>query len=138
MIVQKASVGALVLSQVPVTASMAHVISFEGLVSLTLRRCPGWDTFLARAVQLKSRIKLATLNLKTQTVYLVVDPGHPRRIFGAFRGLEELFMSQAGPFESFALWNCIACHQSTLTRFVQQQRAIMEMAAPYFEQAYHI
>ncbi|OAQ61376.1 hypothetical protein VFPBJ_11458 [Purpureocillium lilacinum] len=58
----------LVLSQVPVTASLAKMISFESLVSLTLRNCPGWDTFLARAARLKCRIQLTTFELHSETV----------------------------------------------------------------------
>ena len=129
----------LVLSQVPVTASLAKMISFESLVSLTLRNCPGWDTFLARAARLKCRIQLTTFELHSETVSPLWTQNTLVEFLGAFRGLEELFVSQAGPVDSLALWDCIACHKSTLKRLVQQQSAInTEMMAPYFEGAHVI
>ncbi|KAK4062576.1 hypothetical protein Purlil1_14210 [Purpureocillium lilacinum] len=115
------------------------MISFESLVSLTLRNCPGWDTFLARAARLKCRIQLTTFELHSETVSPLWTQNTLVEFLGAFRGLEELFVSQAGPVDSLALWDCIACHESTLKRLVQQQSAInTEMMAPYFEGAHII
>ncbi|KAL3954405.1 hypothetical protein ACCO45_009968 [Purpureocillium lilacinum] len=89
----------LVLSQVPVTASMAKMISFESLVSLTLRNCPGWDTFLARAARLKCRIQLTTFELHSETVSPLWTQNTLVEFLGAFRGLEALF----SPFAQLAL-----------------------------------
>ncbi|KAJ6437886.1 transposase-like protein [Purpureocillium lavendulum] len=107
---------------IPLVSSMARVINFDSLKSLTLRMYPGWDDFLTRVVQLKLPIKLKTLEIQGP------DEGEGieepiLRFLNAFQGLNELFLNQIALAHTLHIWSCIARRHAPLRRFVQHQRA---------------
>lgn len=53
------------------------------------------------------------------------DGDHALRIIiGAFKGLQEFFISQCGPIEPLNLWKRVVRYHGTLRRFVYHQRTI--------------
>ncbi|KAJ6436641.1 hAT family dimerization domain protein [Purpureocillium lavendulum] len=119
--VQNFFVNGMLGFSIPLVWSMARVINFDSLKSLTLRMYPGWDDFLTRVVQLKLPIKLKTLEIQGP------DEGEGieepiLRFLNAFQGLNELFLNQIAPVHTLHIWSCIARRHATLRRFVQHQR----------------
>ncbi len=118
----------LSLTQVPLVAEMAHVINFGTLRSLTMRRCPSWDRFLAHVTERVTESGLL-IQLKTLEIYACDDVtcelgyGTIGDFLDTFDGLEELFISHAGPKKTRRLWNHVIRHQATLTKFVHHQRS---------------
>ncbi|RYP74318.1 hypothetical protein DL770_007628 [Monosporascus sp. CRB-9-2] len=115
----------LSLSQVPLIAAMALAINFNTLVSLTLRKCPGWDLFFEHVLEQNYSIKLRTLEIQdSDSASQGFGQFVLRDFLDAFEGLEELFISEPGPLDSVELWNHAAHHRATLKKFVYHQRIV--------------
>jgi len=131
-----AAIRKLSLSQVPLSAAMARAINFNTLVSLSLRKCPSWDTFLESVMELTSPIRLKTLELQycdNVTQGLGYDVVEDFLVF--FEGLEELFLGHPGPENTLELWNRVIHQQATLKMFVHHQRMVnLNDSSPYFEE----
>ncbi|KAM5357024.1 hypothetical protein ACJZ2D_016690 [Fusarium nematophilum] len=125
----------LFLSQVPLSAAMAHAFNFDTLASLTLRMCPNWDRFVGRVMQLNHPIKLKKLEIQeSDGVTYEWSEAFILDFLDAFEGLEELFVSQAGPASALELWDHVARRHPTLKRFVGHQRTInTDEDSPHFE-----
>ncbi|KAJ6437536.1 protein GCN20 [Purpureocillium lavendulum] len=94
---------------------MAQMINFGSLAKLTLRRCPGWETFLDRIVAVESPIKITSLEIQETDETSCLASLILLDFLGAFHGLEELYISRP---ES------------------DQQNADTEKTPPYFEWVY--
>ncbi|RSL48004.1 hypothetical protein CEP51_015698 [Fusarium floridanum] len=125
----------LFLSQVPLSAAMAHAFNFDTLTSLTLRMCPNWDQFVGRVMELNHPIKLKKLEIQeSDDVTYECSEDSILDFLDAFEGLEELFVSQAGPAPALRLWDHVARRHSQLKRFVGHQRTInTDENSPNFE-----
>ncbi len=97
------------------------------LRSITLRRCPGWDSFLHFLVDPESELTLDSLE-----IYQPVHCHGPddadvvvREFLNSARGLQNVYMSVPGPCDTKSLWRTIAArYSSTLRRFVYHVRAV--------------
>ena len=118
----------LSFTQVPLVAEMAHAINLDTLRSLTMRRCPAWDLFLAHVTERVTESGLP-IQLKTLEIYATDDVtcgwGYSTigNFLDAFDGLEQLFVAHPGPRKPRRFWNHVTRHQATLTKFVHHQRS---------------
>ncbi|KAH6845437.1 hypothetical protein B0I37DRAFT_380127 [Chaetomium sp. MPI-CAGE-AT-0009] len=113
----------LSFTDLPLVADMACAVNFNTLTSLTLRRCLGWDGFLARATELKVPIRLRTFEMH------IIDrtsDGWGRTVIEDFlnscEGLEDLFIDEPGQGKTLSFWDNVAHRQPTLKKFVYHQR----------------
>lgn len=116
----------LSLSQVPLGKAMARVTDFSTLSSLTLRQCPDWHEFLEEVLKLKQPIHLRSLETQT-TLGDSARLGELalRDLLTSFKGLQELYISEAGALDTIELWQRVAIHhRASLRKFVYHQRAV--------------
>lgn len=127
----------LSLSHVPLgAAAMAPAINFSTLVSLTLRKCLCWEEFLERVLEQGPTINLTKLEIQdSDSVSTGMGPFVIADLLEAFRGLEELFITDMGvSLDSTVVWSHVAHHRATLRRFVYHQRVVdQDEESPYFE-----
>ncbi|KAH9898946.1 hypothetical protein F4778DRAFT_792327 [Xylariomycetidae sp. FL2044] len=118
----------LSLSETPLTPGIAHVLNFETLISLTLRSCPGWRSFLESVIQLGVPIKLRAFALQTLPAADSSDAATTSttlcRFLDVFETLEELYLSHIGPIDALKVWSHAANHTG-LRRLVLQQRGLV-------------
>ncbi|KAM7190191.1 hypothetical protein V8F20_009813 [Naviculisporaceae sp. PSN 640] len=115
----------LSLSSVPLLGRTARAFDFTTLQSLTIRKCPQWDRFLAEIPKFGVPVRLKSLE-----VHEKFDFGRPTTtkapehialldFITSFTGLEELFLSLGGPMDAIAFWEkMVKQHGPTLKRFV--------------------
>lgn len=117
----------LSLSSIPLLGRTARAFDFTALQSLTIRKCPHWDRFLAEIPKLGVPLRLKSLEIHQQyepqaaTSTTAMTPEHQAllRVISSFTGLEELFLSLVAPIDALALWNTVVKqHGSTLKRFI--------------------
>ncbi|KAK3299269.1 uncharacterized protein B0H64DRAFT_387927 [Chaetomium fimeti] len=119
----------LSFTDLPLMADVACAVNFGTLRSLTLRRCLGWDTFLARATELNLPVRLKTFELH------IIDhtpDGWGRTVIqdflNGFKGLEDFFIDEPEQGETLSFWDNVARHQPTLKKFVHHQRTAGQAA----------
>ncbi|KAJ4311518.1 hypothetical protein N0V84_010405 [Fusarium piperis] len=126
----------LVLAGAPLGPAMVEMINFDVLRSLTLRSCPGWETFTQRIVKMGLPVKLKTFELHyalkdaAQRGHAELDLyyGCPNRLseveefIHVCEGLEELFLNLPKPRHAWSLWKHISHREASLKRFVLHHR----------------
>ncbi|KAI1014468.1 hypothetical protein LB504_012114 [Fusarium proliferatum] len=118
----------LVLSHVPLTATLVQSINFEVLRSLTIRSCPQWYDFVLTIARRRIPVRLKKLDLqeswpKNDAATDEFEDGDPTEVLlEYFQGLEELYIDQTGDMLSKYTWDIVCHHSSTLKRFVNHSR----------------
>ncbi|VTT74023.1 unnamed protein product [Fusarium fujikuroi] len=101
----------LVLSQVPLSATLAETVDFEIFKSPTIRPCPLWYEFVLTMAQRKVPVKLRKLELqeswpKNDEGSIYMDEDDPIAfLLDSFEGLEEFYLSQVGGMRSILTWH---------------------------------
>ncbi|KLP22008.1 uncharacterized protein LW94_3265 [Fusarium fujikuroi] len=130
----------LVLSQVPLSATLAETVDFEILKSLTIRSCPLWYEFVLTMAQRKIPVKLRKLELqeswpKNDEGSIYMDEDDPIAfLLDSFEGLEEFYLSQVGGMRSILTWHHVCHHKSTLKIFVNHSRFYEERNRRWWDQ----
>ncbi|KAF5562459.1 AAA family ATPase [Fusarium phyllophilum] len=114
----------LVLSHVPLTATLVQSINFEVLRSLTIRSCPQWYDFVLAIARRRIPVRLKELELqeswpKNDAATDETEDGDPTEVLlEYFQGLEKFYLDQTGDMLSKDTWENVCHHSSTLKRFV--------------------
>ncbi|PNP76130.1 hypothetical protein FNYG_10688 [Fusarium nygamai] len=122
----------LVLSHVPLTATLVQSINFEVLRSLTIRSCPQWYDFVLAITRRRIAVRLKKLELqeswpKNDAATDDFEYGDPSKVLlEYFQGLEELYLDQTGDMFSKYTWESVCHHSSTLKRFVNHSNSYDE------------
>ncbi|KAF5552879.1 potassium channel beta subunit [Fusarium mexicanum] len=118
----------LVLSHVPLTATLVQSVNFEVLRSLTIRSCPQWYDFVLAITRRRIPARLKKLEVqeswpKNDAANDEFEDGDPSEVLlEYFRGLEEFYLDQTGDMLSKYTWESVCHHSSTLKRFVNHSR----------------
>ncbi|KAF5710905.1 potassium channel beta subunit [Fusarium mundagurra] len=110
----------LVLSQVPLSATLAEAVDFEILKSLTIRPCPQWDDFVLAMAQRKVPVRLRKLELQETwpmnragwRIYHDEDPIEV--LLDSFEGLEEFYLGQVGGGLPIYTWHHVLCSKRSI------------------------
>ncbi|KAF5621503.1 potassium channel beta subunit, partial [Fusarium tjaetaba] len=103
----------LVLSHVPLSATLVQSINFEVLRSLTIRSCPQWYDFVLTIAQRRIPVRLKKLELqeswpKNDTATDETEDGDSSEVLlEYFEGLEELYLDQTGDMLSKYTKDCL-------------------------------
>ncbi|QGI87145.1 hypothetical protein CEK25_002101 [Fusarium fujikuroi] len=130
----------LVLSQVPLSATLAETVDFEIFKSPTIRPCPLWYEFVLTMAQRKVPVKLRKLELqeswpKNDEGSIYMDEDDPIAfLLDSFEGLEEFYLSQVGGMRSILTWHHVCHHKSTLKIFVNHSRFYEERNRRWWDQ----
>ncbi|KAF9766324.1 hypothetical protein IL306_001279 [Fusarium sp. DS 682] len=122
----------LILSHVPLTATLAQAVDFETLRSLTIRLCPQWYDFVLEMTSRDIQVKLKKLEIqelwpKNDNEDEICDEEDPvEALVNSFGGLEELYLDQVGDMFSKYTWENVCAHGSTLKRFANHSRFYAE------------
>ncbi|KAG5788596.1 hypothetical protein H9Q69_012349 [Fusarium xylarioides] len=114
----------LVLSHVPLTATLVQSVNFEVLGSLTIRSCPQWYDFVQAIARRRIPVRLKKLELqeswpKNDAATDETEDGDPTEVLlEYFQGLEKFYLDQTGDMLSKDTWENVCHHSSTLKRFV--------------------
>lgn len=124
----------LCLAHVPLDEALAPAINFDTLVSLKLRNCRDWFSFLGHVMDLGRPIRLKTFEVRDGVSCGPCGFGHEivEPFLRTFEGLEELFVSYwnstkgdyVGRWNSVTseLWDRAVHHRATLRRLAYHMR----------------
>lgn len=130
----------LCLTEVALSKKTIRALDFGTLRTLKLRNCKGWDILLEKAVQLRRPVRLRTLEILEGSGMDSFDSLYTiSRFLDTFDGLEELYVSVAGPEDVADLWDGVIAHRATLKRFVHHQRIIeTDFDSEHFEKEFDL
>jgi hypothetical protein len=122
----------LSLTQVPLADGMGQRIGLETLVSLRLRKCPGWLGFLEEITQRGDPLRLKTLEIRDSQAEAWANHEIVDKFLSSFEGLEELLVSYWNSTKrdyigrwnllGSGIWNAAAHHRATLKKLGYNRR----------------